>query len=263
MSSLKEYIENLNLSSRKALAIYLTSGFPNKSNFSDLVLKTFDVGADIIEIGIPFSDPLADGPVIQASSKIALDNGITLKQTLDYANQIKNKTSKPILLMGYANPILKYGLKNFIRNSINCGVDGIIVPDVPLEEYDSFFTEKRNELDIVLLTTPASSDQRIKSIDEKCSGFVYCVSVLGTTGMQEGFGGDVFKNLNRTYSLVKKNKMMIGFGISDSQTIKSFSPFCDGVIVGSAVVKKLLDDSDQYTNTLSFIRELSSSCSLS
>jgi tryptophan synthase alpha chain len=206
---------------------------------------------------------LADGPVIQASSKIALDNGITLKQTLDYANQIKDKTSKPILFMGYANPILKYGLKNFIRDSINSGVDGIIVPDVPLEEYDSFFTENRSALDIILLTTPTSSDQRIKSIDEKSSGFVYCVSVLGTTGMREGFERDVFKNLNRTYSLVKKNKMMIGFGISDSQTIKLFSPYCDGVIIGSAVIKKLLDDSELYINTISFIRELSDSCSLS
>lgn len=260
MSSLKEYIENLNQSGRKALAIYLTAGFPGKSGFSDLVLKVFDAGADLIEIGIPFSDPLADGPIIQSSSKIAIENGITLKQTLDYANHVKIKTSKPILLMGYANPIMKYGLRNFIRDSINSGVSGIIVPDIPLEEYDSFFSESSNGLDIVLLTTPSSSEQRIKLIDKKSSGFVYCVSVMGTTGIRGGFNDIVFKNLIRTYSIIKKNKMMIGFGISDSQTIESVSDYCDGVIVGSAVINKLFDDSDQFTKTLRFVKELSNSC---
>lgn len=260
MSAIKKHIENINLSGRKALSVYLTSGFPNKNNFTDLALKVFEAGADMIEIGIPFSDPLADGPVIQASSKAALDEGINLKQTLKYAGEIKNKNSKPVLLMGYANPILKYGLKNFITDSINSGVDGIIVPDVPIEEYDSFFSEDTGTLDTILLTTPTSSIERIKSIDSKSSGFVYCVSVIGTTGMRKQFGLEVLDNLQRTYSNVEKNKMMIGFGISDAESIKTFSPYCDGLIVGSAVIKKLFDDDFSFSQTIKLVKELSNAC---
>ena len=261
MPAIKNHIEKINSSGRKALSVYLTSGFPNRNNFTELALKVFDAGADMIEIGIPFSDPLADGPVIQSASKAALDNGITLKQTLSYAGEIKGKTSKPILLMGYANPIIKYGLKNFNTDAINSGVDGIIVPDVPLEEYDSFFTESPGKLETVLLTTPTSSEERIKSIDAKSSGFVYCVSVVGTTGMRKSFGQDVLDNLKRTYAVVEKNKMMIGFGISNAENIKIFSPYCDGLIVGSAVIKSLFDDDNNYNNTMKLVNELSVACS--
>ena len=260
MSVIKEYIENVNLSDRKALSVYLTSGFPNKNNFVSLALKTFEAGADMIEIGIPFSDPLADGPVIQSSSKSALDNGMNLKQTLDYVAEIKNKISKPIILMGYANPVLKYGLKNFVSDSINTGVDGIIVPDVPIEEYDTFFTGDMKALDTILLTTPTSSIDRIKAIDSKSKGFVYCVSVIGTTGMRKQFDQDVLNNLKRTYSNVKKNKMMIGFGISDGRSIKTFSPYCDGLIVGSAVIKKLFNDDSAFSQTMRLVKELSKAC---
>jgi len=260
MSVIKEYIENVNLSDRKALSVYLTSGFPNKNNFVSLALKTFEAGADMIEIGIPFSDPLADGPVIQSSSKSALNNGMNLKQTLDYVAEIKNKISKPIILMGYANPVLKYGLKNFVSDSINTGVDGIIIPDVPIEEYDTFFTGDMKSLDTILLTTPTSSIDRIKAIDSKSKGFVYCVSVIGTTGMRKQFDQDVLNNLKRTYSNVKKNKMMIGFGISDGRSIKTFSPYCDGLIVGSAVIKKLFNDDSAFSQTIRLVKELSNAC---
>ncbi|MFH1195898.1 MAG: tryptophan synthase subunit alpha [bacterium] len=260
MSAIKKHIENINLSGRKALSVYLTSGFPNKNNFTDLALRVFDAGADIIEIGIPFSDPLADGPVIQASSKAALDDGINLKQTLKYAGEIKSKISKPVILMGYANPILKYGLKNFITDSLNSGIDGIIVPDVPIEEYDSFFSEDRGILDTILLTTPTSSIERIKTIDSKSSGFVYCVSVIGTTGMRKVFGQDVLNNLQRTYANIEKNKMMIGFGIGSAESVKIFSPYCDGLIVGSAVIKSLFDDDPVYSRTTKLVSELSEVC---
>jgi tryptophan synthase alpha chain len=260
MSIIKEHIENVNLSGRKALLVYLTSGFPNKNNFVSLALKVFEAGADMIEIGIPFSDPLADGRVIQSSSKSALDNGINLKQTLNYAAQIKNKIFKPVILMGYANPVLKYGLKSFVSDSINSGVDGIIIPDVPIEEFDTFFNDDMRKLDIILLTTPTSSIDRIKAIDSKSKGFVYCVSVIGITGMRKQFGQDVLDNLKRTYSNVKINKMMIGFGISDSKSIKTFSPYCDGLIVGSAVIKKLFDDDSAFLQTIKLVKELSDAC---
>jgi tryptophan synthase alpha chain len=263
MSAIKKHIENINLSGKKALSVYLTSGFPNKKNFTDLALKIFEAGADMIEIGIPFSDPLADGPVIQSSSKAALDDGINMKQTIRYAEEIKNKISKPVILMGYANPILKYGLNNFLTDSVNSGVGGIIVPDVPLEEYDSFFTEGRESIDIILLTTPTSSIERIKTIDSKSTGFVYCVSVIGTTGTRQLFGHEVLDNLQRTYTNVEKNKMMIGFGIGSAESVKTFSPYCDGLIVGSAVIKKLCADDSAYSQTIKLIRELNNACAVS
>lgn len=259
MSYIKDYIEKLNEKNRKALSIFLTSGFPNKNSFVDLAKQVLNSGADMLELGIPFSDPLADGPVIQASSKIALDNGIKLKDIFSFSEAVTGGTDKPVILMGYANPIRKYGVENFLRDAINSGVNGLIVPDVPLEEYDFFFESGDKKLDVILLTTPTSSEERIKAIDEKSKGFVYCVSITGTTGVKENFPDEVINNIIRTRSLIKKNKMLIGFGVSKSEDIKTFSPYCDGVIVGSAVIKSLLNN-DNYDNTLKFISQLSQAC---
>ncbi len=261
MSYIRNYIDDINKKNRKALSIFLTAGFPSKDNFVELAKNVLDAGADMIEIGIPFSDPLADGPIIQASSKIALDNSVNLKDVLKYSEEIAKCSSKPIILMGYANPILKYGSKKFFNNAKEAGVKGLIVPDVPLEEYNSFFEEQSDGIDIILLTTPTSSDERIKSIDEKSEGFVYCVSVVGTTGIKNNFGSDTLNNLKRTYPLLKKNKMMIGFGISKPVDVKTFSPCCDGVIVGSRIMKSLLDN-DKAEDTLAIISSLRKACIL-
>lgn len=259
MSYIENYIDGLNKKNRKALSIFLTAGFPQKNNFADLAKKVLDAGADMIELGIPFSDPLADGPIIQESSKIALDNGVNMKDIFAYASSISNYSNKPIILMGYANPIRKYGLKNFMNDAVNSGVKGVIVPDVPLEEHDSFFACQTDKLDIILLTTPTSSNERIESIDEKSRGFVYCVSVVGTTGVKNDFNSQTVENLRRTYSLLKKNKMLIGFGISKPEDVKNFSPFCDGVIVGSRIMKSMLSG-DSTEDTLKIIADLSSAC---
>ncbi len=259
MSYIKDYIENLNGKKRKALSIFLTAGFPNKNSFVDLAKQVLNSGADMLELGIPFSDPLADGPVIQASSKIALDNGIKLKDVFSFSEAISSETEKPLILMGYANPIRKYGIENFLRDANNCGVKGLIVPDVPLEEYDFFFESSMHNIDVILLTTPTSSKKRIKAIDEKSSGFVYCVSITGTTGVKENFSDEVISNISRTRSLIKKNKMMIGFGVSKPEDVKTFSPYCDGVIVGSAVIKSLLNN-ENYDSTLKLISQLSQAC---
>jgi tryptophan synthase alpha chain len=258
---IKKYIEKLNGKNRKALSIFLTSGFPVKNNFVDLAKQVLDSGADMLELGIPFSDPLADGPIIQASSKIALDNGIKLKDVFGFSEAITSGTDKPVILMGYANPIRKYGVENFLRDAKNSGVKGLIVPDVPLEEYDFFFESGVNDIDVILLTTPTSSEERIISIDEKSSGFVYCVSITGTTGVKENFSGEVINNISRTRSLINKNKMMIGFGVSKPEDVKTFSPYCDGVIVGSAVINSLIKNKN-VTNTLSLISELSGACNM-
>jgi len=185
MSNIREKIESTNNKNEKALTVFITSGYPNPNNFVDLVLKLEKAGADIIEIGLPFGDSLADGPVIQASYTKALENNINMEKTLGYFAEIKQKSNIPLVLMSSSNLILNYGIEKFTVDAKKYGVDGVIIPDVPLEEYDDFFENSFNEIDTILLTTPTSSKDRIKMIDQKSSGFVYCVSVIGTTGVRK------------------------------------------------------------------------------
>jgi len=256
MRNIRDYIQSINNNGKKVLSIFLTAGFPTKEIFLDTAKSVLDNGADMLEIGIPFSDPLADGKVIQASSQIALEQGINLDDVFELCNELKNHSDKPLILMGYANPILKYDTKNFCKQAISSGISGLIIPDIPLEEYDSFFTDEFLPLQKILLTTPTSLDERIKKIDELSEGFVYCVSVTGTTGVKNTFDENVIDNLKRTYSLVSKNKMLIGFGISKPEDVKTFSPYCDGVIVGSAVIK-IINESNTLNSIAGFIKSLS------
>ena len=263
MSYLSEYIAKLNSQNRKALSVYLTAGFPEPGNFVELALNVLEKGADMLELGIPFSDPLADGPVIQHSSYQAVMKGITIQKTIEYASQIRKHTDKPLIFMGYTNPILSMGIKSFTGAAKASGANGIILPDVPFEEYDDFVTEDFNGLDVILLTTPTSGVERIRKIDEKSNGFVYCVSVVGTTGMRKNFNEFSLDKIKQTYENIKKNKMLIGFGISKGEDVKRFSDICDGVIVGSAVVNALNEDHKNksgFIRTLNLIKELSDSC---
>lgn len=260
MSTIKKQIEKINGTGKKVLSIFLTAGYPNKKNFLETAKAIIENGADMLEIGVPFADSLADGPVIQSSYIESLKQNITLTDTLKFIEEIKNFASIPVLLMSSANPIYKYGIDNFTVNARSSGVDGLIIPDIPLEEYSDFFDSRFNGLDIILLTTPTSSEIRIKQIDKLSSGFVYCVSVVGTTGIRTKFDDKVLINLERTYSNLTNNKMLIGFGIKNYEDVKRFSPYCDGVIVGSAVVKSLSEDDKQFSNTIKLIKELSSAC---
>ncbi len=259
MSYIKKYIEEKNKNGEKVLSVFLTAGFPTQENFSELALKVLDAGADMLEIGFPFSDPLADGPVIQNSSQIALNNGINLEKVFDYVKAIRTKTDKPLLLMGYANPVLHYGIKNFADSVKYSGANGIIIPDVPIEEYDNFYNSSFNGVDKILLITPTTSEQRIKIIDKKSSGFIYCVSVSGTTGVRTAQLNnlDFIKN---TFSQIEKNKMLVGFGISKEEDVKNYSPYCNGVIVGSAVIKSLESDDKNFSNTLKLVNRLKTAC---
>jgi tryptophan synthase alpha chain len=259
MSYIKKYISEINNKNEKVLSVFLTAGFPDKTKFIDTAKVLLDSGADLLEVGIPFSDPLADGPIIQQSSKTALDCGTTIKDCISWSEELSNYSSKPIIFMGYGNPIKKYGIERFMKDSLNSGVKGLIVPDVPLEEYESFFPEGAEGLEIILLTTPSSTDERIKQIDFRSNGFVYCVSITGTTGVKESFTVENFENLKRTRSLINKNKMLIGFGISRPEDVIKFSPYCDGVIVGSAVIKSLMDY-DGLNKTCKLVRELKDAC---
>jgi tryptophan synthase alpha chain len=256
MSNIRKYIDAENSNGKKVLSVFLTSGFPDPDSFIELALNVLEAGADMLEIGFPFSDPLADGPVIQHSSTIAINNGVNLHKTFNYAEQIKKKTNKPVILMGYANPIISFGVKKFAESCNDSGVDGIIIPDVPIEEYKSFFNADFNEIDKVLLISPTTSEERIKIIDKISEGFIYCVSISGTTGNEKAQKDIEF--IKRCHNLIRRNKMLIGFGISTTDDVKNYSAYCDGVIVGSAVIKSLMNDDKSATKTLKLIKELKS-----
>lgn len=254
MSIISNYIKRKNDAGEKVLSIFLTSGFPDKNNFVKLALDVLNAGADMLEIGFPFSDPLADGPIIQLSSQEALKNGINLQNTFKYVTQIRESTDKPIILMGYANPVLSYGITRFADEVKNSGTNGIIIPDVPIDEYDNFFNNSFNEIDTILLVTPTTNEERVKEIDNKSSGFVYCVSVSGTTGLHNQDKSIEF--IQRNQKLVTKNKMLVGFGISNEEDARKYIPYCDGVIVGSAVIKSLMNDDVNYKNTIEKVKKL-------
>ena len=254
MSFTSDYIKNKNNAGEKVLSIFLTSGFPDKNNFVKLASDIFDAGADILEIGFPFSDPLADGPIIQASSQDALKNGINLPVTFQFVKEIRENSDKPIILMGYANPVLSYSINRFADDIKNSGANGVIIPDVPIDEFDNFFNNDFEGIDKILLITPTTEDKRVKEIDKKSSGFVYCVSVSGTTGLHNTNKSLEF--IKKNQKLVTKNKMLVGFGISNEEDAKRYSPFCDGVIVGSAVIKSLMDDTNSYKNAIEKIKRL-------
>lgn len=258
MSFIADFIEGKNNNGEKVLSVFLTSGFPDKNKFTDLALNILNAGADMLEIGFPFSDPLADGPVIQQSSYAALQDGVNLHSTFEYVSGIRAKTDKPLILMGYANPVLSYGVEKFSEDAKKSGVNGVIIPDVPIEEYDNFYGNSFNGLDTVLLITPTTPDERIKLIDEKSSGFIYCVSVSGTTGVRNDDKSASIEFVKKIRTSVKKNKTLVGFGIAGAGDAEKFSRHCDGVIVGSAVIKSLASDERDYSNTLDLIREIKS-----
>jgi tryptophan synthase alpha chain len=264
MNSIAAYIDRLNRNNRKALSVFLTAGYPHANDFVGLALDVLEKGADMLEIGIPFSDPIADGPVIQYASQKALASGITIDRIFSYVEDIRKFSDKPVILMGYANPILHYGIEPFLRASRNSGVNGVIVPDIPLEEYASFWGPSPDHIEIIQLTTPTSPEARIKAIDQRSRGFVYCVSVAGTTGVKNKFDEYTMAHVKRTYRLLKKNKMLIGFGISGAKDVERFATCCDGVIVGSAVLKCLENGRDEreFSSALNLVSELSRACQL-
>jgi len=257
-----DYIDRLNRQKRKVLSVFLTAGYPRREGFTDLALEILEKGADMLEIGIPFSDPIADGPVIQQASQTALSSGVKLEDVFRYTLEIRKHTDKPLILMGYANPVLRFGIRQFLVESRGCGVNGLIIPDVPLEEYESFWGGLPKDTDIIQLTTPTSTEERIRAIDDRSRGFVYCVSVTGTTGVRNEFDGRIMDTIRRTYRLVTRNKMLIGFGISRESDVKGFAPWCDGVIVGSAVIRRLAEGAGTKTfgPAMELIKELDRAC---
>jgi tryptophan synthase alpha chain len=222
----------------KALVLFLTAGYPKLDSTVPLVFELAQAGADIIELGMPFSDPLADGPVIQASSQQAIKNRITLDRILDQVKEIRKQTNIPLVLMGYLNPILHYGEEKFFADARRAGVDGIILPEVPLEESDRFLLlTRKHHLADILLVSPATTDKRIREIDKISSGFLYCVSTTGVTGRSHV--GDIESYVKRVKHHAKKNPVLVGFGIKTPADAQRIALHADGVIVGSALIQKI------------------------
>jgi len=234
---IEETLNQLKGQGKKGLIIYITAGDPNLKVTETLVYTIAKAGADIIELGIPFSDPLADGVTIQQASERALKVNTNIPKILSTIARIREKTSIPLALMTYYNPIYAYGLERFVKESKAVGVDGFIVPDLPLEESEEFqnITDKTG-LELVSFLTPTSTSERITAIVQKARGFIYCVSVLGVTGVRKEFSTEIVEMLEKIKQYTNK-PLAIGFGISNPEQVREAAKYADAVIVGSAIVK--------------------------
>ena len=223
------------------LSVYFTAGYPNLNDTVEIIKQLSSKGVDLIEIGVPFSDPLADGPVIQHSSQVALKNGMSVKLLFEQLKDIRKVTDIPLVLMGYVNPIIHFGFENFCQKAQEVGIDGFIIPDLPMLEYQREFKPVSDKYGIenVFLITPETSAELIRVVDENTNAFIYMVSSASTTGVQKSFEGAKEEYFNRIKSMNLKNPAMIGFGISNKQTFESACKYSSGAIIGSAFIKSL------------------------
>lgn len=239
---------NLNkLGNRKALSLFVTAGYPTIESTVPLVVALANAGADVIELGVPFSDPIADGPTIQVSSEIALRNGVTLQKTLELAKKIRKQSDVPLVLMGYANPVYAYGLEKFLATCSNIGIDGTIIADLPLEESEEYrtFASKHN-IATIFLAAPTTSNERLTELDNASTGFLYCVSVTGVTGERQELAKQSEEFLQRARAVVKKNPLLVGFGIATPDDARNVAKLSDGIIIGSALIKLIQNSSQDH-----------------
>jgi tryptophan synthase alpha chain len=236
MNRIDQKFKTLLKSGAKALIPYITAGEPDIETTKELVVAMEHNGADIVELGVPFSDPLADGTTIQRASQRALQRGIDLATVLGAVEGIRKKSSLPLILMSYYNPILRYGLSRFVHHASGVGVDGLIVPDLPPEEAEEFLEiSKPRDFDLIFLVTPTSTVERIRLVSQCSTGFLYCVSLTGVTGVRrEIFGG--LKQFLQGVRAQTDKPLAVGFGISTPEQAGKVARLADGVIVGSAIV---------------------------
>ena len=232
----------------KILSIYFTAGYPEKNSVITLIKALEENGADMVEVGIPFSDPLADGPVIQESSKVALENGITLKDIFSQLKDLRQQTEIPVILMGYLNPVLQYGIEKFLSDARDCSIDGVILPDLPPEEYEAKYISLFEQYGIypIFLITPQTPPERLKRIDSLSKGFVYAVSSSSTTGSKSGFAPEQTTYFKRLAESKLRNPVMVGFGISNKATLDTVYTYAKGAIVGSAFIKSIDSNADDF-----------------
>lgn len=221
------------------LSIFLTSGYPNLSDTAQTIKDLAASGVDMIEIGMPFSDPIADGPTIQQSNQIALNNGISLPLIFEQLAEIRQEVDIPLLLMGYLNPVVQYGIEAFCAKAAEIGIDGLILPDLPMYEYQTMYKDvfETHGLSNIFLITPQTSEARIRLIDDVSDAFIYVVSTDSTTGKTEGFGEKNIAYFERIQAMNLKNPTLIGFGISDNASFETVCRYSLGAIIGSAFIK--------------------------
>ncbi len=241
---------------RKALVAYVTAGYPDAEATLELVPLLAKNGCDIIEIGIPFSDPMADGATIQHASHVALQNGATPQYCLEMAEKIRNQTGVPLLFMTYYNPVLRFGLESFCRECRWSGVDGLIVPDMPPDEGAELeAASSKHKLDLIYLLAPTSTKERIELVAKKSQGFIYLVSVSGITGARDSLPADLGEFIARVRKETGK-PLCVGFGISTPQQAAQVAEIADGVIVGSQIINLIAEGRDGFKAVTDFTREL-------
>lgn len=240
------------------LSVYFSAGFPGLNDTSNVMKSLEAAGADIIEVGIPFSDPVADGPTIQESNKIALDSGISLKLIFEQLAKIRESVHIPIIMMGYINPVLQFGLEAFCQKCAEVGVDGLILPDLPMQEYLNEYQPMFESYGLIniFLITPQTSESRIREIDSNSRGFIYMVSSASTTGAKGGISDEQVKYFERIKAMKLQNPTLIGFGISNHETFKRACQHSAGAIIGSAFINVLKNATDLNQDINTFIKEV-------
>jgi len=237
------------------LSIYFTAGYPQLNDTTQILKSLEKNGVDLVEIGIPFSDPIADGPTIQQSNHIALQNGMSIRKLFNQLSDIRNHIQIPLVLMGYLNPIMRFGFDAFCQSCQQVGIDGIIIPDLPMSEYLNAYKgiAEAYALKFIFLITPETSEERIRAIDNNTDGFIYMVSSAAVTGTQQSFD-DSLAYFNRINAMHLKNPRLIGFGVSNKSTLTMVNQYASGAIVGSAFIKTL-EQSAQIENAVEELME--------
>jgi tryptophan synthase alpha chain len=241
----------------KVLNIYLTAGYPELNSTLPLIRAVEEAGADIVELGMPYSDPLADGPVIQQSSAVAIANGMRISLLFEQLASLRPAVKLPVILMGYMNPVLQYGFEKFCAKAAEVGVDGLILPDLPEFEFESHYGPiiAKYGLDFIFLVTPETSEQRVRRLDQLSSGFLYAVSSSSTTGSDKDMATSQ-AYLDRLLSMKLKNPVLVGFGIRDRETFEQASASAAGAIIGSAFIKALGAAGDPLVNATQFVKSI-------
>ena len=242
---------------RNILNVYCTAGYPQLHSTLDVMKALQDNGADLIELGMPYSDPLADGPVIQQSSGVALANGMTIEKLFGQLHDFRKEIYVPVLLMGYMNPVLQYGFEKFCQHAAALPIDGLILPDLPEHEFETEYgaVMQRYGLDFIFLVTPETSEERVRKLDQLSTGFLYAVSSSSTTGSNKNMT-DVSAYLDRLKSYQLKNPVLVGFGIKDKPTFEAACQHANGAIIGTAFIKALENATDVGVSTAAFIKNI-------
>ncbi len=254
MSRIKDLFTRKN---ERVLNIYCTAGYPQLDSTVKVMKALEESGADLVELGMPYSDPLADGPVIQASSTVAIANGMTIKKLFEQLKDFRKQVNVPVILMGYMNPVLQYGFEKFCADAAAVGVDGLILPDLPEYEYETMYGDviKKYNLDFIFLVTPETSEERIKKLDELSTGFLYAVSSSSTTGSDKNMN-KVSDYLQKLKSLELRNSILVGFGIKDKQTFEAACEYANGAIIGSAFIKALEGSRNEEQSVKQFLKSV-------